>query len=111
MNATLYGTFAVFGCLSGALFNIFGTKALMSMGASTYAFYAFSVYMWGQVNAKYAPMAITASAILGLGAACLWGAQGTVSDMSIAVHLCYFIISIVTGSITALASISIPESR
>lgn len=79
MNATLYGTFAVFGCLSGFLFNMLGVKALLSFGALTYAFYSLSVYMWGQVDEKFADMAIAASAILGLGAACLWGAQGTMT--------------------------------
>lgn len=79
MNATLYATFAIFGVLSGSFFNILGTKLLMSFGALTYAFYAISVYLWGQVDDSFAPMAITASALLGLGAACLWGAQGTMT--------------------------------
>eukprot|EP00571_Detonula_confervacea_P016463 CAMPEP_0172304906 /NCGR_PEP_ID=MMETSP1058-20130122/6264_1 /TAXON_ID=83371 /ORGANISM="Detonula confervacea, Strain CCMP 353" /LENGTH=481 /DNA_ID=CAMNT_0013016313 /DNA_START=328 /DNA_END=1773 /DNA_ORIENTATION=- len=79
MNATLYASFAVFGCLSGWFFNQFGPKILMSFGALTYSFYAISVYLWGQVDDKFAPMAIVASAILGLGAACLWGAQGTMT--------------------------------
>jgi len=51
----------------------------MSFGALTYGFYAISVYLWGQVDDSYAGMAILASAILGLGAACLWGAQGTMT--------------------------------
>jgi len=79
MNATLYASFAVFGCLSGYFFNLFGPKILMTFGALTYSFYAISVYLWGQVDDKFAPMAIVASAILGLGAACLWGAQGTMT--------------------------------
>lgn len=79
MNATLYATFSIFGILSGSLFNLLGTKILMSFGALTYGFYAISVYLWGQVDDSYAGMAIFASAILGLGAACLWGAQGTMT--------------------------------
>jgi MFS family permease len=79
MNATLYATFSIFGVLSGSLFNLLGTKILMSFGALTYAFYAISVYLWGQVDASYAPMAVAAAAILGIGAACLWGAQGTMT--------------------------------
>mmetsp|Transcript_7167 Transcript_7167/g.15511 ORF Transcript_7167/g.15511 Transcript_7167/m.15511 type:complete len:779 (-) Transcript_7167:258-2594(-) len=79
MNATLYATFSIFGVLSGSLFNLLGTKILMSFGALTYGFYAISVYLWGQVDDSYAGMAILASAILGLGAACLWGAQGTMT--------------------------------
>eukprot|EP00578_Thalassiosira_sp_NH16_P010867 CAMPEP_0181121678 /NCGR_PEP_ID=MMETSP1071-20121207/24875_1 /TAXON_ID=35127 /ORGANISM="Thalassiosira sp., Strain NH16" /LENGTH=755 /DNA_ID=CAMNT_0023206531 /DNA_START=28 /DNA_END=2295 /DNA_ORIENTATION=- len=79
MNATLYATFSIFGVLSGSLFNILGTKLLMSFGALTYGFYAISVYLWGQVDDSYAAMAIVASAFLGLGAACLWGAQGTMT--------------------------------
>lgn len=79
MNATLYATFSIFGILSGSLFNLLGTKILMSFGALTYGFYAISVYLWGQVDDSYAPMAIFASAVLGLGAACLWGAQGTMT--------------------------------
>eukprot|EP00804_Cyclotella_cryptica_P015264 CCRYP_005376-RB/>CCRYP_005376-RB protein AED:0.05 eAED:0.05 QI:249/1/1/1/0.5/0.33/3/904/586 len=79
MNATLYATFSIFGILSGSLFNLLGTKILMSFGALTYAFYAISVYLWGQVDDSYAAMAIAAAAILGIGAACLWGAQGTMT--------------------------------
>jgi hypothetical protein len=79
MNATLYATFSIFGVLSGSLFNLLGTKILMSFGALTYAFYAISVYLWGQVDESYAPMAVAAAAILGIGAACLWGAQGTMT--------------------------------
>ena len=56
-----------------------GTKILMSFGALTYGFYAISVYLWGQVDDRYAALAILASALLGLGAACLWGAQGTIT--------------------------------
>eukprot|EP00581_Thalassiosira_minuscula_P019344 CAMPEP_0183713240 /NCGR_PEP_ID=MMETSP0737-20130205/8138_1 /TAXON_ID=385413 /ORGANISM="Thalassiosira miniscula, Strain CCMP1093" /LENGTH=901 /DNA_ID=CAMNT_0025941993 /DNA_START=330 /DNA_END=3035 /DNA_ORIENTATION=- len=78
MNATLYSTFSIFGVLSGSLFNMLGTKILMSFGSLTYAFYAISVYLWG-TDEKYASMAIIAAAILGLGAACLWGAQGTMT--------------------------------
>jgi hypothetical protein len=51
----------------------------MSFGALTYGFYALSVYLWGQVDESYAGLAITASAFLGLGTACLWGAQGTMT--------------------------------
>lgn len=51
----------------------------MSFGALTYAFYAISVYLWGQVDESYAAMAVAAAAILGIGAACLWGAQGTMT--------------------------------
>lgn len=79
MNATLYATFSIFGVLSGSLFNLLGTKILMSFGAFTYGFYAISVYLWGQVDESYAGLAITSSAFLGLGAACLWGAQGTMT--------------------------------
>lgn len=79
MNAALYATFSIFGVLSGSLFNLMGTKILMSFGAATYGFYAISVYLWGQVDDSYAAMAIVASAVLGLGAACLWGAQGTMT--------------------------------
>ena len=39
MNATLYATFAFFGCLSGFLFNTLGARTLMSFGSLTYAFY------------------------------------------------------------------------
>ncbi|KAL7516811.1 hypothetical protein ACHAWX_001786 [Stephanocyclus meneghinianus] len=79
MNATLYATFSIFGVLSGSLFNLLGTKILMSFGALTYAFYSISVYLWGQVDESYAAMAVAAAAILGIGAACLWGAQGTMT--------------------------------
>ena len=33
---------------------------------------AISVYLWGQVDSRYAGMAIASAAVLGIGAACLW---------------------------------------
>lgn len=75
MNATLYATFAFFGCLSGLLFNTLGARTLMSFGSLTYAFYSISVYLWGQVDSRFAGMAIASAAVLGIGAACLWESQ------------------------------------
>ncbi|KNC74049.1 hypothetical protein SARC_13393, partial [Sphaeroforma arctica JP610] len=78
MNAALYGAFTVFGYFGGLLFNLLGNKLLMVLGGLTYCFYAISVYLWGE-DESFAAMAITASAILGVGAGCLWTAQGAMT--------------------------------
>eukprot|EP01134_Creolimax_fragrantissima_P003476 CFRG3476T1 len=78
MNATLYGFFAIAGFFGGSLFNILGNKLLMALGGFTYVVYAVAVYLWGQ-NADFAPFGIAAAALLGVGAGCLWTAQGAMT--------------------------------
>jgi MFS family permease len=75
-NATLYFFFAVFGFFGGAFFNIFGPRLLMSLGGLTYAIYGVAAYL----NGSYASlnwMFILSGALLGIGAAFLWCAQGS----------------------------------
>lgn len=78
MNVALYTTFAVFGVFGGMLFNLFGNRGLLCFGGLTYVGYAVGVYLWG-TDESFAPVAIFAAAMLGLGAACLWTAQGAMT--------------------------------
>merc|ERR1712241_1011840 len=78
MNVALYATFAVFGVFGGLLFNLLGNRILLCFGGLTYIGYSFSVYLWG-TDESFAGVAIFSAALLGLGAACLWTAQGAVT--------------------------------
>lgn len=78
MNACLYATFAVCGCLGGFFFNLMGPRPLLALGALTYAGYCIGVYLWGQVDESLAWFAILMSALLGVGAGWLWTAQGAI---------------------------------
>eukprot|EP01134_Creolimax_fragrantissima_P008174 CFRG8174T1 len=78
MNAAFYGSFTVFGYFGGLVFNMIGTKIPMMFGGLCYCFYVFSIYLWN-VDSKFAPVAITASGILGFGAALMWTAQGAMT--------------------------------
>lgn len=78
MNACLYAFFAIFGYFGGLLFNVFGNRLLLFLGGLTYCGYAIGVYVWG-VNASMGWFAILMSSLLGVGAGCLWTAQGAMT--------------------------------
>ena len=78
MNAALYACFAIFGYFGGLLFNTFGNRIMVFFGGLTYMGYAVGVYLWGQ-NESLGWLAITLSALLGVGAGCLWTAQGAMT--------------------------------
>lgn len=78
MNACLYGTFAICGCLGGFFFNLVGPRPLLGFGALTYAGYCVGVYLWGQVDESLSWLAILTATLLGVGAGFLWTAQGAI---------------------------------
>jgi len=74
-NATLYATFAFFGYMGGMAFNLLGNRVLMCVGGFTYAIYAATQYIAGNVSSAgwVSPLG---GAILGFGAGWFWTAQG-----------------------------------
>ncbi|CAJ1974599.1 unnamed protein product [Sphenostylis stenocarpa] len=72
----LYTTFAVFGILGGGIYNILGPHLTLFAGCSTYVLYAGSFLYYNHYQHQF--FAITAGAILGIGAGLLWAAQGAI---------------------------------
>lgn len=76
-NALLYLMFAIMGYMSGAAFNMFGPRVLLSIGGSTYAIYCACAYLSvavPQLNWLF----VLSGAILGIGAALLWTGSSVV---------------------------------
>lgn len=80
VNFCLYATFAVFGYAGGLFFNYLGPRALVIFGGSTYALYTGMAYAaqnpatssWGDT------LFVVSGAVLGIGAAMFWTAQGSI---------------------------------
>ncbi|KAJ3076058.1 hypothetical protein HDU98_005750 [Podochytrium sp. JEL0797] len=87
-NAAVYACFAIMGVIAGGLNNLVGPRLLLVVGGSTYAIYAASQYSVhrsisnsesdSSVPQSVADFSVAAGATLGLGAACLWAAQGQI---------------------------------
>jgi MFS family permease len=76
-NTVVYACFAVFGVLGGAAYNLLGPRATLLLGALTYPLYAGSFLHYNHHHGSRAfPMA--AGALLGVGSALLWAAQGAI---------------------------------
>jgi MFS family permease len=75
-NAILYAFFAIFGYFGGAFFNLFGPRVLMALGGLTYAFYSGAKYLEGQYPSLNW-LFLVSGGVLGIGAAFLWCAQGS----------------------------------
>ncbi|KAF9922900.1 hypothetical protein FBU30_006975 [Linnemannia zychae] len=73
-NTALNTCFALFGLVSGAIHNKLGPKMTIFLGCTTYCLYAGSFLAYN--HHKTAWFNITAGALLGVGAAMLWTAQG-----------------------------------
>jgi MFS family permease len=76
MNTALYSTFAVFGFFGGTIVNKLGVKLTLSFGGLGYCIYAISLL--ASEHADVFGFNIFAGALLGLCAALLWTAQGTI---------------------------------
>ncbi|KUJ16810.1 DUF895 domain membrane protein [Mollisia scopiformis] len=76
MNTALYSTFAVFGFLGGTIVNKLGVKVTLGFGGLGYCIYAISLLV--SVHHDVFAFNIIAGALLGLCAALLWTAQGTI---------------------------------
>ncbi|XP_061995951.1 UNC93-like protein 1 [Rosa rugosa] len=75
-STALYTTFAVFGILGGGIYNILGPRLTLLSACSTYVLYAGSFLYYN--HHKHQAFAITAGAILGVGAGLLWACQGAI---------------------------------
>lgn len=75
-SVALYTTFAFFGFISGSILNYIGAPATLAFGGLGYALYSASFLAYNHV--QNAGFVIFAGAMLGVCAACLWTAQGTV---------------------------------
>jgi hypothetical protein len=78
-NIALYTTFAAFGCLSGAAHNLLGPRLAAGLGAIPYGLYALAFWNAVANPTQFAQgLAVASGAVLGIGAAIMWTAQGTV---------------------------------
>jgi MFS family permease len=74
-NVALYATFASMAFFSGSICNVLGVRTLLSVGGWGYALYVGSLISYN-IN-QNSGFVIGAGAILGICAAFLWTAQGT----------------------------------
>lgn len=72
----LYTTFAIFGILGGAIYNILGPHLTLFAGCSTYVLYSASFLYYNHYH--HQAFAIVAGGLLGVGAGLLWAAQGAI---------------------------------
>ncbi|KAL6654851.1 hypothetical protein ACP70R_008316 [Stipagrostis hirtigluma subsp. patula] len=75
-NTALYACFAVFGVVGGGAYNLLGPRPTLVLGALAYPLYAASFLYYSHRRSQAFPVA--AGAVLGVGAAFLWAAQGAV---------------------------------
>ncbi|ORY59625.1 DUF895 domain protein [Pseudomassariella vexata] len=75
-NGILYGTFAIMGFFAGSVNNILGPRLTLSIGTTGYALYIGSLWCF-QVNGTRWFL-ILAGGILGITAALLWAAHGSI---------------------------------
>ncbi|RXK39236.1 hypothetical protein M231_03456 [Tremella mesenterica] len=75
-NGVLYGCFAIMGFFAGSINNILGPRLTLSIGTMGYSLYIGSLWCY-QVNGTRWFL-ILAGGILGITAALLWSAQGSI---------------------------------
>ncbi|KAI9240023.1 MAG: major facilitator superfamily domain-containing protein [Podila humilis] len=75
-NTALGAIFAVSSLVAGGLFNLVGHRWLLFFGGLSYTLYISSYFAWGFIHS--APFIVVAAILLGLGAGCLWCAQGAI---------------------------------
>jgi len=75
-NAALYATFAFFGFFSGTINNILGPRLTLLLGTWGYSLYI-AGFLVVNIHPGAGAFVITAGAILGVCAALLWTAQGS----------------------------------
>lgn len=110
-NVALYSTFATIGFFAGTICNYVGIKACLIGGGTGYGVYAASLLCFYHTQNK--GFVIFAGAYLGVCAACLWAAQGTIimsyptedkKGRAIMVFWVIFNLGAVIGSIIPLAN-------
>ncbi|KAH7045721.1 major facilitator superfamily domain-containing protein [Linnemannia elongata] len=75
-NVALNTCFALFGLLAGAIHNKLGPKWTIFIGCTTYCLYAGSFLSYNHHKTGW--FSVIAGALLGVGAAMLWTAQGAI---------------------------------
>ncbi|KZT07911.1 MFS general substrate transporter [Laetiporus sulphureus 93-53] len=75
-NGVLYGLFAVTGLVSGSISNILGPRLTLFIGTLGYALYVGSLWCYQTQGTSW--FLIFAGALLGISAALLWSAQGSI---------------------------------
>ncbi|RKP12098.1 major facilitator superfamily domain-containing protein [Piptocephalis cylindrospora] len=75
-NTALYACFAIFGLMSGAVHNILGPRLSLLFGGLCYTIYVGSFLAYNHTETP--AFNIAAGALLGIGAALLWTAQGAI---------------------------------
>ncbi|KAF5676121.1 putative DUF895 domain-containing protein [Fusarium heterosporum] len=78
MNTALYSTFAVVGFFGGTVVNRLGVKFTLAFGGVGYGIYAISILLEVHYKSDVHPFNIIAGILLGICAAMLWTAQGTI---------------------------------
>ncbi|TBU47920.1 MFS general substrate transporter [Dichomitus squalens] len=75
-NGVLYGCFAVTGLVSGGITNLLGPRFTLFLGTLGYALYVGSLWCYQTQGTGW--FIIFAGALLGISAALLWSAQGSI---------------------------------
>ncbi|KIJ66415.1 hypothetical protein HYDPIDRAFT_174514 [Hydnomerulius pinastri MD-312] len=75
-NTALYSTFAFFSFFAGSVNNKLGARLTLLLGSMGYPLYIGS-FLAVYINPRVGPFVVTAGAILGICAALLWTAQGS----------------------------------
>ncbi|KAK3848504.1 MAG: major facilitator superfamily domain-containing protein [Linnemannia gamsii] len=75
-NTALSVIFAMSSLVAGGLFNLFGHRWLLFFGGLSYTLYISSYFAYGFIHSV--PFIVIAAIVLGLGAGCLWCAQGAI---------------------------------
>ncbi|KAF4435886.1 putative DUF895 domain membrane protein [Fusarium austroafricanum] len=78
MNTALYSTFAVVGFFGGTFVNRLGVKLTLAFGGIGYGIYTISILLHTHFQNDVRPFNIIAGILLGVCAAMLWTAQGTI---------------------------------
>ncbi|KAI0784071.1 MFS general substrate transporter [Abortiporus biennis] len=75
-NGVLYGLFAVTGLISGGINNVLGPRITLFIGTLGYALYVGALWCFQTQGTRW--FLIFAGALLGVSAALLWSAQGSI---------------------------------
>ncbi|KAF5570485.1 DUF895 domain-containing protein [Fusarium phyllophilum] len=78
MNTALYSTFAVVGFFGGTFVNRLGVKLTLAFGGIGYGIYTISILLYTHYENDVRAFNIVAGVLLGVCAAMLWTAQGTI---------------------------------
>jgi len=109
-NGVLYGMFALTGLVSGGINNLLGPRLTLSIGSLGYSLYIGSLWCFQTQGTRW--FLIFAGGVLGVSAALLWSAQGSImmsyplekdKGKAFAVFWAIFNLGSLIGSLIALA--------